>query len=152
MGSNRRGYNGVWFIFCISTLVCAGRSLDAPGPSLPIGGLLHRRRIFASRWARTAEGTTAFGSSFVFQLSCAQAGVWMHPVHPYLSGVFSIAGEYSPLRAAWLQRARRYKDCCAGTTLAWSPCQISNAGCWMARANENANAQGNRNLNLTLIA
>src|ERR1035438_8614807 len=107
MGSNRRGYNGVWFIFCISTLVCAGRSLDAPGPSLPIGGLLHRRRIFASRWARTAEGTTAFGSSFVFQLSCAQAGVWMHPVHPYLSGVFSIAGEYSPLDGLEPQRVQR---------------------------------------------
>src|SRR5271166_6138185 len=35
---------------------------------------------------------------------------------------------------------------------AGSPRQISNAGCWMARANENANAHGSRDLNRTFMA
>src|SRR5664279_4377719 len=32
------------------------------------------------------------------------------------------------------------------------PFQISKAGCWIARAKENANAQGRRDLNLTFMA
>ena len=48
--------------------------------------------------------------------------------------------------------ARWYNAFCAAVTFSSLPCQISKAGCWMARANENANAQGSRDLNLTFIA
>jgi len=40
----------------------------------------------------------------------------------------------------------------AAKTWLSSPRQISKAGCWMARANENDNGQGSRDLNLTFMA
>jgi len=49
----------------------------------------------------------------------------------------------------WLDERELF---CAANTLAWWPCQISKAGCWMARANENANAHGSRDLNRTFMA
>src|ERR1017187_8603116 len=67
-------------------------------------------------------------------------------------GIVSMAAVYSPRRAARLQQARRYRACCAANTWVSSPRQISKAGCWMARANENANAQGACGLNLTFMA
>jgi len=44
------------------------------------------------------------------------------------------------------------KPAVPANTLASWPFQSSRAGCWMARANENASAQGSRDLNLTFIA
>ena len=65
---------------------------------------------------------------------------------------FSIAGVYSPRRAATLHWARCTRAFCAAATLASSPCQICMAGSWIARANENANPQGIRPLNRAFIA
>jgi len=42
--------------------------------------------------------------------------------------------------------AMKGRACCAATHGAARPRQISNAGCWIARANENANAQGQSRL------
>ena len=55
----------------------------------------------------------------------------------------------APPGCTWLDDARA---CCAARTRASSPCQISRAGCWMARPNENASAQGSRDRNRTFMA
>src|ERR1017187_10536965 len=66
--------------------------------------------------------------------------------------VTSIAALYSPRRAARLHWARCSRACWAAFTLASWPDHISMAGCWMARANENANAQGCRDLKRRFMA